>query len=112
MNVRCNKCYWTGTEDELKSLIDEDGYFLACPNCETDSYLMDLEDGEIVITDTAEYPNDTGLFYQNKGDIVCLYHDEVGQLGWFKIWYDAEMSEREYITVNNTIMYLDTIEEL
>ena len=112
MNIRCNKCYWTGTDEELKSLVDDDGYFLGCPNCETDGHLMDLDDGEIVIVDTAEYPDDKGLFYQHKGDIVCLYHDKVGQLGWFKIWYDAEMNGREYITLNNTIFYLDTIEEL
>jgi hypothetical protein len=46
MNIRCNKCYWAGIEDELKSLVDDDGYFLGCPKCETDAYLMDFTEGE------------------------------------------------------------------
>jgi hypothetical protein len=35
-----------------------------------------------------------------------------GELGWFKVWYDAEMEDREYITLNDTIVYLDTLDEL
>lgn len=113
MKLRCNQCYWIGTEEELKQLEDEAGYFLGCPNCETDGYLMDIDDAdEIKIIDQADYPDDKGLFYQDKGDLVCLHHDRVGQLGWFRIWYDAEMDERRYITLNDSIIYLDTIDEL
>lgn len=54
----------------------------------------------------------TSLFYEHKGDVVCLHDDVNGQLGWFKVWYDAEMNEREYITINDTIYYLDSMDEL
>lgn len=36
--VKCNKCNFSGFEDELVSIEDE----RACPNCDTDSYLMDI----------------------------------------------------------------------
>jgi hypothetical protein len=52
------------------------------------------------------------LFYEHKGDVVCLHDDVNGELGWFKVWYDAEMDDREYITINNTIYYLDTLDRL
>ena len=67
---------------------------------------------KIKVIENANFPTYDGLFYEHKGDIVCLHHDDVGQLGWFKVWYDSEMDEREYITVNNEIIYLDTIERL
>lgn len=52
------------------------------------------------------------LFFEHKGDVVCLHDDVLGQRGWFKVWYDAEMEDREYITLNEEIVYLDTIDEL
>lgn len=70
MKVRCNMCYWIGDEDSLilietlgdgtdtiTSIENEYGYierrlppsktpffFKGCPNCETDSYLTDLDE--------------------------------------------------------------------
>ena len=55
------------------------------------------------------------LFFEHKGDVICLHDDAKkghSQIGWFKVWYDAEMEEREYITLNDTIVYLDTLDEL
>ena len=45
MTIRCNNCYWVGQEDDLKQLEDE---INGCPNCETDGYLMDIEEDYLV----------------------------------------------------------------
>lgn len=66
----------------------------------------------IKVIEYAEYSSEENLFFQHKGDVVCLHDDINGELGWFRVWYDAEMDEREYITVNDTIIYLDSIDEL
>ncbi len=42
--VRCNKCMWEGEEEDLVMYEDEDGFGKGCPKCETDAYLMDLEE--------------------------------------------------------------------
>ena len=42
---------WEGTEEELETFVDlsdsdvghDIGYYPGCPNCQTDEYLMDLE---------------------------------------------------------------------
>jgi hypothetical protein len=49
--VLCNNCLWEGTEEELETFVDlsdndidhDVQYFRGCPNCETDSYLMNIE---------------------------------------------------------------------
>ena len=41
--VRCNNCWWTGEEEKLVRGHDINGGFDGCPNCETDTYLMDIE---------------------------------------------------------------------
>ncbi len=49
--VRCNFCYWVGDDEYLKTLAlsinnptsDNIEYIKCCPNCETDNYLMDIE---------------------------------------------------------------------
>lgn len=67
---------------------------------------------EIKIIDQLDKFDESSLFYEHKGDVVCLHDDVNGELGWFKVWYDAEMDEREYITINDTIHYLDTMDRL
>ena len=67
---------------------------------------------KITIIDNAIISSLTNLFFEHKGDVVCLHDDVLGELGWFKIWYDSEMDGREYITLNETITYLDTLDEL
>jgi len=52
------------------------------------------------------------LFYQHKGGVVCLNDDVNGEIGWFEVFYDAEEDGREYITLNNEIVYLDNLSEL
>lgn len=52
MRVGCNNCGWEGEEEDLKDFTDLEGqhkeilYFKGCPNCKTDSYLVDIVDGE------------------------------------------------------------------
>lgn len=45
--VRCNHCEWEGTEDKLQWVSAEinnpESDYKACPNCLTDSYLIDLK---------------------------------------------------------------------
>jgi hypothetical protein len=66
----------------------------------------------IKVIEHAEISATENLFFEHKGDVVCLHDDELGERGWFKVWYDAEMEDREYITLNEEIVYLDTIDEL
>ena len=67
---------------------------------------------EIRIIENTEFSSYENLFYQHKGDVVCLHDDEIGELGWIRVWYDSEMDEREYITLNEVVVYLDTLDEL
>lgn len=67
---------------------------------------------KIQVIEHAEISADENLFFEHKGDVVCLHDDVLGERGWFKVWYDSEMDDREYITINDTIYYLDTIDEL
>ena len=66
----------------------------------------------IEVTEYAEYSSEENLFFEHKGDVIFLHDDINRGLGWFKVWYDAEMNDREYITLNDTIIYLDSIDEL
>lgn len=67
---------------------------------------------KIKVIDQLEKYDESTLFYEHKGDKVCLHDDVNGELGWFKVWYDVDMEDREYITINDTIVYLDSIDEL
>lgn len=62
--------------------------------------------------DHVEKFDESTLFYEHKGDVVCLHDDVNGQIGWFKVWYDSEMDDREYIIINHTIYYLDDLDRL
>ena len=43
--VICNMCMKTFKDDEeLKQMEDQDGFFMGCPTCKTDGYLMDIEE--------------------------------------------------------------------
>jgi hypothetical protein len=75
-------------------------------------FLFVIPEKPIQVIDQADYSDLSNLFYEHKGDVVCLHDDEKGELGWFKVWYDSEMDEREYITLNEEIVYLDTLDEL
>jgi len=49
-------------------------------------------------------------YKDNEGDNVELFKD--GELlGGIKVWLDSEMDDREYICINYTIVYLDTLAE-
>lgn len=65
-----------------------------------------------MVIEHAEISAEENLFIEHKGDVVCLHDYINGELGWFKVWYDAEMENSEYITLNDSILYLDRIGEL
>ena len=48
--IRCMRCDFEGTEEDLVSILEEADYsescFDSCPNCKTDSYLIDHDCGE------------------------------------------------------------------
>lgn len=67
---------------------------------------------KIKVIEHAEFSSQENLFFEHKGDVICLHDDVKGELGWFKVWYDSDMDDREYITLNETIVYLDTLDEL
>ena len=41
--VRCNNCIWQGEEDELDDCEEDGEPIKGCPECKTDSYLMDVK---------------------------------------------------------------------
>jgi hypothetical protein len=70
-----------------------------------------LEEIEFIITEETEvfFTNDEQLSYQNyNADYIELYIDDF-YIGLCEVWFDSEMDDREYITLNYTIVYLDTI---
>jgi len=74
-----------------------------------------MADKKIKVIEHAKFSDETNLFFEHKGDVICLHDDKKkgsSELGWFKVWFDAEMKDREYIIINDTILYLDTIDEL
>lgn len=66
----------------------------------------------IKVIEYAEISAEENLFIEHKGNVVYLHDDLKGGLGWFRVWYDSEQDDREYITLNDSILYLDTIGEL
>lgn len=49
-------------------------------------------------------------YFDDGGDTVSLYvKDKL--VGKCKVWKDSEMDDREYLTINYTITYLDTIKK-
>jgi hypothetical protein len=66
-----------------------------------------------LITEETEvfYTNDEQLSYEFYGsdyDYIELYIDDF-YIGVCEVWLDAEMDYRQYIILNYTIVYLDTI---
>lgn len=43
---KCNYCNEVYTEEDLKSVVENERYKKVCPVCETDRYLMDLDEFE------------------------------------------------------------------
>ena len=102
-------------EDKQVVVENEHGSFFPVEDLtsqEMEIFLFVIPEATIQVIDQAEYSDLSNLFYEHKGDVVCLHDDEKGELGWFKVWYDSEMDDREYITLNEEIVYLDTLDEL
>jgi hypothetical protein len=65
---------------------------------------MITEDTEIT------YSNESELSYFDDGDVTVSVYVNREFVGDARIYKDAEMDGREYIILNNTIIYLDVIE--
>jgi hypothetical protein len=58
--------------------------------------------------DFIDFSNYDQLSFRDAGENVQLLKD--GEpLGTIKVWLDSEMNDREYICINYTIVYLDTL---
>jgi hypothetical protein len=62
---------------------------------------------EITEDDTSE--SQLSFEYDGSGNAELYVNDEYE--GFCEIWYDSEQGDREYIILNNTIIYLDIITE-
>lgn len=59
-----------------------------------------------------EYNNLSELsYYDTKQELIDLYKGDL-LVGYVEVWTDRENSNREYIVINNEIIYLDTITKL
>lgn len=50
-------------------------------------------------------------YYDTKQKLIDLYKKDL-LVGYVEVWTDRENSNREYIVINNEIVYLDTITKL
>jgi hypothetical protein len=66
----------------------------------------------IILSEFADFTAYNEIYYQDLGNLVVLHSDKNGELGYFEKWYDAEMQGRQYIAVNNEVIYLDSIYQL
>lgn len=55
------------------------------------------------------YTSETELSYidNSKKDIILLINDK--EVGKIEVWHDSDNDNREYIILENTIVYLDCI---
>jgi hypothetical protein len=97
--VRCNKCMWEGEEEDLVMFEDEDGFGKGCPKCETDAYLMDVEEYEaesfVLKTDSGhEVEWDDGSFYMTFKEPIDGYGVVSGD------WYGGEKESPDEISLD------------
>lgn len=59
-------------------------------------------------TDVA-YSSESNLSYYDDGQDTVALFDQGDYLGDCQVWQDSEMDFREYVILNYTIIYLDTI---
>lgn len=55
------------------------------------------------------YTSETELSYidNSKKDVILLINDK--EVGKIEVWHDSDNDNREYIILENTIVYLDCI---
>jgi len=58
--------------------------------------------------DSVEFERYEQLSYQNMSELIELFVDDF-YVGDMKVWCDSEMDGREYVCINYTIVYLDTL---
>lgn len=65
--------------------------------------------------DKIEYTSADKLSYMRHEDeyIISLFNHETDKvLGCFRVWDDVETEDGEYIDINNSRVYLDTLNEI
>ncbi len=78
---------------EIQSLISEE-------------YIQESEEFQLDYKDLSELS-----YYDTKQELIDLYKKDL-LVGYVEVWTDRENSNREYIVINNEIVYLDTITKL
>lgn len=62
-----------------------------------------------------DYKDESELGYKDDaGDYIEIYKNEIGVFtlkAYLEVFSDKENLDREYVIINNTIIYLDTIKE-
>jgi hypothetical protein len=120
-------------DKERKALIHEihevrvcDTYDEACEiGDEAESYIIPLaflsrgkyDNAEIVYEQIIDEETNIGFekytdlsWMDTAGDNIILFIKGL-EAGEMKVWLDSEMDNREYLTINHEIVYLDTLEE-
>lgn len=59
--------------------------------------------------DFVDFESYEQLSYKDSGEESVELLKEGEPLGDIKVWLDSEMDDREYVCINYTIVYLDTI---
>ena len=104
-NSQCNPC-----EAETPTIVRRDSD--TCAVCGSKKEIQ--EEYPIQVK---QYDEDGGFDYNreeditytdNDGDYIGLSHKGKFK-GDFKVWKDSEMDDREYVIINYTVVYLDTL---
>lgn len=61
---------------------------------------------------SVDFKQYTELSYKDNGSVNITLSVSGKEVGKCKVWQDAEMNKREYIILNNEIVYLDTITKI
>ena len=62
--------------------------------------------------DQVEFKHENDLSYKDTGGKNVILLVKGKEVGHCKVWLDSEMDGREYLAINNTITYLDTLTEV
>jgi hypothetical protein len=61
--------------------------------------------------DHVDFESYDQLSYEDTGDTDVELFVDGDFLGYIKVWKDSEMEGREYVCINQTIVYLDTLKK-
>lgn len=76
-SVKCNNCDFKGHDEDLIISYEDGEPFRACPNCETDNYLSDVEKIEIEVHGRRWFQKTYGNTYHSVRVFVAVNGKEV-----------------------------------